>query len=430
MLARDNPRPDPARLYGVAEPDPWEGELRRCLTDQASLGRAPGTDLAGTAIARGRRVRRRRQAAGLVSVVGATVLATGIAFHDWQGPAAGGGPGPATELVRDSVTAGPPPQQPARLAADPALAEELAVDLVGAGSAGGVVLATGDGRTIDLGPVDEVTSAHRVGESWAVVSGGPGTTRLWWVGRDRAPVPLLAGMDAIVVERAQVAWRRGALLATATLSGRGALVDQATTAAPDGPGQPVGFLGRTVLLARSDPAGWDTWRPVRGDYVPSWTDQVLRVYGALPGGQSAVGLVPPAAGPAAAGGGACLARLELIDRLTPAQAGCPVGGLSADAPAALSPEGRWLIATVEGDDPGPVLVDVAAALAEQPAAVVRVPELAGLAGRPVWLDSGQALVPTAETLVRVVPEKLLAGLPGGVEVMAVTWVGLLVVQPV
>jgi hypothetical protein len=411
----------------MAERRPGEGEVRRCLTDQAAAVGAARADLAGIALARGRRARRRRQAAGLVGVVGATVLATGLFVQVWQGPS-GGEIGPATGLVGDPVTGEPDarrsPTQSPRLADPPALAAGLAVDLIGEGASGRMVLATGAGDPMDLGPVEDVVSAHRVGQGWAVVSGQPGTTRLWWVSPQREPVPLLAGMDSVVVERARVAWRRGALLATGSLSGRGELERRAGTAAPAGDGQPVGFLGSVVLLARTEPAGWDIWQPARGDYAPAWTDRLLRVYGAVPGGQAAVGLVPPEPG----AGGPCLARLEVGQRLVPVQVGCPTTGPAAAGPAALSPDGRWLIAGGRGDGAGPVLVDVVAALAERPGAVVRVPGLARPAGRPVWLDPEQALVPTADGLVRVVPEALLAGGPGGVQVVA-SGAGLLVVEP-
>jgi hypothetical protein len=407
----------------VAEREAWEGGLRECLTDRASGTPLPRPDLAGAAISRARRLQRRRQVIGLVAVVGATVLATGALLQDWQG-SGGADLRPATGLVGDPVTAPPTLAEPVQLAGHPALAVRLAVDLVGDAAGGGLALATGDGRTLDLEPVDEVVSAHRVGAGWAVVSGDPGTTRLWWVSPGRAPVTVLAGMDAIVVEQAQVAWRRGAMLATATLSGDGGLRDRLTTSAPDRDGQPVGFLGRTVLLASAHPAGWDIWQPERGDYLPAWNDRVVRVYGLMPDGQGAVGLVPPEPGAT----GPCLARLDLQRELAPTKVRCLPGELSAGGPTALSPQGQWLIATVDGTGAGAVLVDVAAAFAEQPA-ITELPDLPSLAGRPVWLDPDQALVSTAGSLVRVVPELLLAGAPGGVEVVARSTEHLLVVEP-
>lgn len=399
--------------------------MRRCLTDQAAGVRSSRIDLAGAAIVRGRRARRRRQAFALASVIGATVLATGVVLQDW--PGTGDGAGPAAGVIIEPVPTDPSLDQldpPPRLAGRPGLPAELAVDLVGAGAAGGLVLAASDGRTLELGPVRDVISAHRVAGGWALVSGHPGTTRLWWVGQDDPrPVSLLAGMDSIVMERARVAWRRGAMLSTATLSGEGALQDRVDTTAPAGDGHPVGFAGPTVLLARVEPAGWDTWRPDRGGYTQAWTGRVLRVYGGAPDGAAAVGLVPPGAG----ADGPCLARLDPERRLAPTDRSCPPGGLSADGPAALSPHGRWLITTAAGAG-GPVLVDVGDVRAGQPVPVIAVPELASLVGRPVWVDPEQALLPGPDRLVRVVPERLFAGDPAGVEVVPLPGGQALVVE--
>lgn len=414
MPAPDNPRSDPTRLFGVAEPEAWESEVRGCLADRAA-GPAPlpRNDLAGTAIARGRQRQRRRQLAGLVAVVGATVLATGALMQGLPG-GGGGQPGPASGVIGDpAIERSGDPDEPTTLAGDPALAVTLAVDLVGAADAGeGPVLATGDGRMLDLSAIGEVVSAHRVGEGWAVVSGGSGTARLWWVRARQPPKPVLAGMDQIVVDQARVAWRRGAVLAAAQLSGDGELRNRSTTAAPDGDGRPAGFLGETVLLAGSDPGGWDTWHP-GGDYQPGWNAQVVRVYGELPDGESAIGLVrpePDADQP-------CLARLDLQRKLAPTEVRCQAGELSADAPAALSPEGDWLI-TVGGAGggagTGPVLVDVAEALADRPA-VTPVRSLSSLAGPPVWADPARALVRSGDRLVRVDSERLHTGAPNAVE---------------
>lgn len=427
MPVPDNPRSDPTRLFGVAEREAWESEVRDSLADRAS-GPAPlpRTDLAGTAIARGRRLQRRRQLAGLVAVAGATVLATGVLMQGL--PGGGGQPGPASGLIGDPVSEPPSDSdEPATLAGDPALAVTLAVDLVGAADGGGgPVLATGDGRTLDLSAVGEVVSAHRVGEGWAVVSGESGTARLWWVRAGQPPAPVLAGMDRIVVDQTRVAWRRGAVLAAATLSGDGELRDRSTTAAPDGDGQPAGFLGDTVLLTGSNPAGWDTWQP-GGDYQPGWNDQVVRVYGELPDGRSAIGLVRPEPDT----GRPCLARLDVQRKLAPAELRCQAGELSADAPAALSPEGDWLITMGgAGNEAGtrPVLVDVAEALVDQPAVTV-VRGLRSLAGPPVWVDLARVLVRSGDRLVRVDSERLRTGAPGAVEEFDRSQGVLAVVQP-
>lgn len=430
MAAGDNPRSHPPRLYEVAGADAWEDEVRRCLTDRAAGVRPSGADLAGTAIARTRRARRRRTVVGLAAIMGGTMLAAGVLLQGWHAPERTSY-GPVTGVLEVAPPT-PTPAVPPRLASDPEIARALSVGVVGEAEGGGVALATGDGRTLDLGGVDELVSAHRVPGGWAVVSGQPGFTRLWWVAAGQDPVPVLSGMDAIAVDRGRVAWRRGGLLAAAELSAGGERISQASTVAPAADARPVGFLGDAVLLQRTDPSGWDAWRPADGDYRASWNPEVLRVYGALPDGQGAVGLVPPAA---AGSAHPCLARLDVAPRLPRTKLGCPAGGLAVDAPAALSPDGRWLLTAGSGGDPeadrSAVVVDLAAAFGADPAAaVVEVPDVPAPTGQPVWAAADQALFPTADRLVRVWPERLRAGEPDAVELVALSGAPPLLVRPV
>jgi hypothetical protein len=368
-------------------------------------------------VARARRTQRRRSLAGLAAVAGATVLAAGLLIEGWQAP--GRTDLGVTGTFGDPVTvdAGPDPAVP-RLASDHALAVESSVDVIGAGAGGGLVLVTGVGEVIDLGPVTGVVSAHRVGGGWAVVSGEPGTARLWWVSADRGPVSLLAGMDSIAVDGPQVAWRRGVVMFAAVLSGTGQMERRVITPAPDTDGQPVSFAGDTVLLRRAEPQGWDTWRPSLGDYQPRWTDEVLRVYGGLPGG-GAVGLVP-----GGAGAGPCLALLDLERGLAAGGRTCPAEELSADGPAAVSPESRWLLVTgwsPAGPDPRArtLLVDLALLADGAPAGqvVTGVEGVAPATGRPVWSGPDQVLFPTPDGLARLWPERLVGGADGAVELI-------------
>jgi hypothetical protein len=285
------------------------------------------------------------------------------------------------------------------------------------------VLATADGLTIDLGAIRDVVSAQRFGGGWAVVSGDPGTARLWWVSPDREPRALLAGMDAIVVDHGQVAWQRGVMLSAASLSADGQLLEQVSTAAPRGDGYPVGFLHEAVLMERTESTGWDTWLPSQGDYRPTWTEDVVRVYGPLPDGAS-VGLVESQPGAS----GSCLARLDA--ELVVAGTSCvTTQQLPADAPAAVSPNGQWLLSG-STEPAGSVLVDLGVAFAGQPdQAVATLAETPAVAA-PVWLGPDRVLFATAGSIVQLWPDRLRAGADDAVEQIPLDAGDALVVNPV
>lgn len=368
-----------------------EQAVRRSLADQAAGVRPSGADLADVAVARVRRLRRRHTLLGLAALVVATVVASGVLL-DWSADR-NERYAPTTELLLDAPTTAPPrPQESARLAADDGLPAELSAQLIGAGAGGGAALAGADGSVVGLGQIGEVVAAHRIGAGVAVVSDAGGVRRLWWVESERGLRLVLTGLDAVVVDGARVAWRRGVLLATETLSPSGELANRVVTTAPAGGGLPVGFLGEAVLLAGEQ--GWDTWNPAAGAYQPSWSSRVAQVYGLQPDGV-AVGLVPDPAG----GGGSCLARLVVEPELAPAETGCVATSLTADRPAALSPDGRWLLAVADG---ATVLIDLTA----PPAGAERlVEEAPAPVATPVWLAADRvAFLAGGGDLVQLWPE--------------------------
>jgi hypothetical protein len=421
---RDNPQSPPARLFGVAQGDDrWEGEVRRLLAGRAERLRPPGTDLADTAISRARRVRRRRSVVGLAAIVAGTLLASGAALHDWRGTGGGSEFGVVSELFDRQTTTEPSPDRAPQLAIDGSIPVELSADIIGEDADGGLVLATASGETLELGSIRRVVSAQRFGEGWAVVSGDPGTARLSWVAAGGEPQPLLAGMDTIVVGHGQVAWQRGVVLSTATLSADGRLADRVSTTAPQGDGYPVGFVQEAVLLERTESNGWDTWHPARGDYQPTWSDDVIRVYGSVSAGPPAVGLVPPQQG----SDGPCLARLDT--ELEVSGISCVPQELSADAPAAVSPQGQWLL--TGAGEPGSLLVDLADAFGgREDQAVTAVADVPSTVTAPVWLGPDRVLFATADSLVQLWPDRLRAGAANAVEEVPLYGTAALVVHPV
>lgn len=413
----DNPWSDPSRLFGVVGPDDgkseWGDAVRRSLTDAVATVRPSGADLAGRAIAAGRRVRRRRNATGLAAVLAAMVVFIGgwLSAGSMTAPPSQFGPvgAPLSGVVDGDQPAevtprSSPPGRPARLADAGLAAAEIAADLLGDGVDGSLVLAPHDGDAQALGPIQQPVSAHRVGDGWAVVSGEPGGLRLWWVAPGGDPAPLLVEMEAIVVEDGRAAWQKGVVLAVGSFSAEGSLVGIVTSTAPED-GQPVGFLGGAVLMARTDPEGrsWDTWHPSDHSYQPAWTRAVTRVYGALGDGAGGVGLVPPPVGVE----GACLARLGERAPLDVGQTVCVGEQLAADGPAALSPAGRWLVATTP--ERGLMLVDLVAVFEDSGRdAVTAMTGVAAPVTAPVWVAPDRLLVPTGEGLVEVRADGLRA----------------------
>lgn len=423
----DNHGEASARLYGVTEPDVWEGEIRRTLADQAARVRPSGVDFAAVALSRARRVRRRRRALGLAGTLGAVVTATGLVMSN--GLPGGASDAPSyTTLFGDPLpaTIAPTPAIEDGIAAEVALAADLSVGLVTVDEAEQSAVVGPDGAVLKLGPVGKVASAYRVDEGWAVAGGDPGALDLWWVAPGSEPVVLLPDLDAIALGPGRVAWRQGATLSAAVLTGAGELTGRADTWLPEGDVEPAGFLGDAVLLSRDGGEGWDVWQPAGGDYRPNPNTEVARVFGAAPGGEVAIGLAAPRPGDS----GPCLARLRVVSGLEVAARTCPakLPDLSA---ASLAPDGRWLVAVAAAPlgtlDPAAassvVVVDVPAAFGEwaAPAGAGRVDPVAviPLAGTvaevaPVWPTADEAVLATADSLVWVAPRGALAGEPEAV----------------
>lgn len=385
-----------------------ERRLRRSLADEATRARPSGTDLAARAVRAGRRAAALRGASGLVAVIAATLVAGGILLPSDR--FVSHPPGGVTQIL-------PPP--PASASRPPAgasthLPRGLPVGVIGETVEGGLVLTAGPATEVPLRPVTGVISAYPVGDGWAVVTGGDDRSRLWWVSRHRGPVLVLSGLDALAVDHSRVAWRRGQVLSAGTLSDTGKLEQRVDTEVSDERTDPVGFVGATVLLghigADGLPAGWDTWRPDRGAYLPTWTTDVTWVFGALPDGETAVGLV-------FTGGRQCLALLDLARELDARRRVCPPGP-PPRGPAAVSPDGRWLLGSA-GDRAAPVLVDLPAAFAGAPDATTKVSGVPPPAGRPVWVGSGTVLYPAAGTLVQIWPDRVVGAVPQQAETVTV-----------
>jgi hypothetical protein len=426
---------------GQAQAD-LEQAVRRSLAGAATGVRLPGADLAGRAAAVGRRRRRVRGAGSALAVVAATMVASGLMLHQ---------PEPSANPYLGLAIVDPVPQPPdvdipgpAPTARPMPALDGRAGRITTAATGAGLVLSTGHGSDIDLRHVRGVVSAHRVGDGWALVTGGdhPG---LYWLTADQPPMLLLSGADTVVLDRERVAWRHGSTLSVATIAPSGRLEQRTDRDRAGAAPAPVRFVGDRVLVsaptagAGPGAGGWGVWQP--GDDEVGATAEVVEVFGALPDGRNAVGLVPVA-------GQMCLATLDTAQALRVGQTAClpllpAVGHL-----AALSPDGRWLVGTadaaagspgaargvpdgvlVDGDTASPtgtrvtrmvtVLVDLFAAFSGSAGAVTEVDGAPAPTGRAVWPDAATVLYPAdGGVVVSFTPEQWLAGSAGAVEVLA------------
>jgi hypothetical protein len=398
----------------VDRPAELECEVRRCLRREAATVLPSGADLASRSVEAGRRRHALQGVVGLAAVAVATALAAGALPYSPDPHLPPPQLGFAYPEPDPAVTATPHVWQLAELHA---LATDASVAVVGDRGDGRLILVTADGTGTGLGRLRDVISAHQVGEGWAVVTGAE-RRNLWWVeNHQQRPLLVLSNLDAVAVDRSGVAWRRGPVLSAARLSPGGALEEQVDTRV-DGRVDPLGFLGGAVLLGHtgtdSELVGWDVWWPVSGAYVPGPTEGVDRVFGVLPGEGTAVGL-------AAVTGQPCLALLQVGNGLAVEATIC-MPGLPGVGPAALSPDGRWLLGTgaASGDgSTGAVLVDLDAALAGDQHAATAVSGVPAPVGRPVWPGPGSAVYLSTAGAVRVWPERVMSGAPEPTEVLAI-----------
>jgi hypothetical protein len=398
-----------------------EVALRQSLAQAAAGIRPARADLAGRVTVAGRRRRVARAPVAALSVVAATMVASGVLFHapeptvsPYYGvalvePTPQSTPAPSSTVERPARTADPMPELDGRVG--------RIVPDAGAGDLGAsLVLASNDGTGIDLRHVRGVVAAYRIGSGWALVTGGD-HPRLYWVSEREPPTLVLAGLDALAVDRAQVAWRRGPAMSTATISPAGKLEDRVEVRTAEDSRDPVGFLGEAVLLRDPDAsaAPWGIWRPAHDDYRPFLPTQVAEIFGTLPDGRTAVGLIP-------VGAGRCLALLDVDQGLTVGKTACLPLVPASGHPVVVSPDGRWLIATaattaetaggLDADNPprgATVLVDLTAAFAGSADAVTEVEGVPGPSGRALWPDAATVIYPADGGVVQLRPAALVAG---------------------
>lgn len=408
----DNPPPGRQRQLDVTR-DELERAVRETFSRQVAVPRPLAADLAGVAIRRAARIRRRRVLAGTALAGLATVLASVsmVQLNERSGP-------PATQTVvlgDPNGASGMPAPDPVPSTGPTGPEPRAAVDLVV-----GDILSTARNRRIALtgiGPVDQVQGLPDEG-GWLVVSAPTAAGRtLLAVRPDGGIQRLLAGARAIALaaDGRRVAWRDGDQLSVAALAGT-QLVAATSTPAP-GAAVPAGFAGDAVLV-RLDPArpGYALWRPTAGPPTTGAGQDVLAVHGALPDGQL-VGLVS-----AGTPRRPCLALLDPAQGLAATRTACGPA-LDADGPGGVSTDGRWLLLngrTGTPASPTALLVDLAT-LARTPVARPAGPPVAGAVS---WTSAGTAWYADGHGgLVQVRADRVLAGEAARPTPVAGGWLG-------
>ncbi|MGC4853976.1 hypothetical protein ACLQ24_11380 [Micromonospora sp. DT4] len=373
--------------------DQLEGAVRETLSHQVAVTRPLTADLAGQAIRRANRIRRRRAGAGVALGVATAVL---IGAGMTQLADGSGRQGPPIVVIGDpdlsarplaSVSIAPPPPPP--------------------GAPAGLILAgtliDADGKRLPLPGIGSAERAHRLpdGGGLLVVGAPTAAGRALWVAQDDGLVQvLLAGAGQIVLapDATQVAWRDGGDLFVAGVVGT-QLIGTVRIPVPDG-AQPVRFVGNSVLV-RLDPdrPGHALWRPGAEKLTAVPEQDTLNVYGALPDGR----LVGQVAGNSS--DGTCLALLD-PKRALKAVRTCGTQ-LSSDGAGGMSHDARWLLVNGKvGVTDRSLLVD----LQQLGTTLNAVPAGPAVSGAIAWTgESDVSYLDSSGRLVRVDVKRVRAG---------------------
>jgi hypothetical protein len=318
-----------------------EDRVRESLASYATIPQ-PHADLADTAIAGARAVRRRRSvgaavaAAVVVAVVaGGAVLGLGDRHGRTTKPPVGSSP---------SATASP-------------TASALRADMWRDNQ-----LHTVDGRTFELTGAGRVTEVVRVPDGW-LFSGTKGGARLLRTDGSAISLGIPANV-AVSADGRSVAWADGATVSAARLS-RDGVRDEVSTPVPDKTSVTT-WIGRRVVLGQAY-APWccgaqhmrhDVWDPAKGNFAPRWTPDITPVYGPVPDGRRGLGVVR--AGKEYKPG--CLAELDGVRDMSVTRKTCLPGLGWASLMGSLSPDGRHLAELRSTDkDDSLMVIDVASA---------------------------------------------------------------------
>ncbi|MFF5234794.1 hypothetical protein [Dactylosporangium sp. NPDC000521] len=378
-----------------------EDALREAF--KAKAGTAPPAPLNGiadVAIRNAGRIRRRRRAAasGFAAFVVMAVAAIATFHVVGQGtpsaPVAQGDHGPQSSQPQATLATQSDP---------PAVGKEVAAMDGDAQPSTTVRL-----KLPDNGKVD---AAYKAKDGYLVVNTeADGDKQLVLQDdHDKQPQVLVKKASNIAVAKGgdKVAWAQEGKVTVATRTTtddktkKQQLTDQVTAEVPE-TAVAVGFVGSDLLLGREEGAGYDVWYTGR-DYIQSWDDNVVRIFGVDPGTKSVYAEVKPADKDEPM----CLAMLTLDQPFKVAQRRCGLP-VAAKAGGRVSPDGHWLAYPVDGLKQVAMLdltkvFDTATAVA---AAAVKTWNLT-VTTKTVWMnattfvvDSGgkfRAITPTAAT---------------------------------
>ena len=381
------------------EQDGLERAVREVFSRQAGTPHATVLDPAEAVIRRANRIQRRRAVAGMGLAATAIIVVSAGAMQ------LGHEPPPSRSAVvigeRDqlpAVTLAPTVSPPTADTGVPFAEVDLVV---------GETIATAQGGRVTIVGAGRIERAHRLsdGRGWLAVS-APGLAGrfLWAVAPTGAVQVLLAGADEIVLdaEGRQVAWKQGAVLASARIV-NGELASTARTEAP-AEAVPLRFVGGAVLVRLApDRPGHVLWRLHPGAFDPGTDQSTSRIFGALPDGRLVGEVVTGKSG------ATCLTLLDPARGLAPTGPECGPG-LDGDGLGSVSPDGRWLLANGRSEDgPKALLVDLAR-LDESVEPVVAGPPISGAVA---WSTPGTAYyhADAVDRLARVDVDRATGGGP-------------------
>jgi hypothetical protein len=299
-----------------------EDELRATFASAVSV--TPAVEgAAGRSIARARRVRRHRFAAGAA----AAMIALGLA-----------GAGLASLGRGHPVVLGLPSLTVSQRSPRPGLRPPADV-LIGS------EIVTADGRSVSLSGLPLVDAAYAAGDGWLVRTWDEKNQlfSLWRVEPAGPRQHLVDGrLVTVSADATTVAWSLDDSVAVGILTDGGVVPTKQTTGT--GGFGPLGFAGGGLLLGRPGTDGvvltYDMWFPSRGNYTPG-PQRAEQVFGPSADGTVLYGLT--------GGGSPCLAEID-PETLKPKRTACPAR-LGATSQLFPSPDRRWLaVADSDGID--------------------------------------------------------------------------------
>jgi hypothetical protein len=214
-------------------------------------------------------------------------------------------------------------------------------------------LVLADGRALPLtGANGGAWGGYQTCDGWLIDGFGPsGTTRsLWLLGLDGSLKQIVDKSEADVAvapDGRHISWRWQDTLYFGRIKPAGGVNVDMTSPAP-AQGHPIAMTETAVVLGYAATGGGidhhDVWYPSQGDYVPTWTTEILAIFGPTKDRRYFLGLVDGGQGV----GQPCLAEFDPQQNLHVAHSACGLKTIRLYRSGQLDPDGKQLVMSISG----------------------------------------------------------------------------------